>query len=146
MIKKDSDFDDLIADYIARFTNLAGNSNVLVESFYQKLDKNISKRFAFENKLLRKIDKYRFKAVKKEIRSEYGWWARLTRWLRGKPKGARNAAKSPPTDKNNDTKENTQQLVNKISTVTQNLNVLENTPVQALPSTPDSSTPQHNQP
>lgn len=124
MITQDSDFDDLIAEYINRFSTLAGNSTVLVESFYKKVDKDISKRFEFEAKLLQRIDKYRFKAVKKAIKAEYGWWARLKRWLHGKPKGACTDASCPPLAEEEKAPD-TQTLLNQIATLTQQLNLLE---------------------
>ena len=97
MINIHSEFDDLIREYIERFAELAGNSRVLVQTFYKKVDKQITKRFEFENKILRKLDKYRYKVIKQDIRREYGWWARFKRWMRGKRTRARTDAECPPT-------------------------------------------------
>ena len=126
MINANSDFDELIREYIMRFTELAGNSRVLVQDFYKRVDKQITKRFEFENKILRKLDKYRYKAVKQEIRQQYGWWARLWRWLRGKRKRARTNDTDPTAEATtNDTeKVDNSALLEKVSSLTTQLNAI----------------------
>lgn len=137
MINIHSDFDDLMREYIERFSELAGNSRVLVQTFYKRVDKQITKRFDFENKILRKLDKYRYKIVKQDIRREYGWWARLKRWWREKRTSARPDAECPPTDE--PPKVDSSVLLDKIAGLTKataeiqeskQLEVLEQQPVQ----------------
>lgn len=82
MINKNSDFDELLETYLQRMALLCNNTRNMTENFYKKLDKNIVRNFFAENKLVAKKDKYELKRVKKEIRAEYGWLARLKRWLR----------------------------------------------------------------
>lgn len=77
MINKNSDFDELIQDYITRFSNLLEHTQQLTESFFKAIDKGIVKRFKLESKYMNKIDKYRYKKLGKEIRQEYGLWARI---------------------------------------------------------------------
>jgi len=137
MINIHSEFDDLMREYIERFSELAGNSRVLVQTFYKRVDKQITKRFDFENKLLRKLDKYRYKIVKQDIRREYGWWARLKRWWREKRTSARPDAECPPTDET--PKVDSSVLLDKVANLTKvtaeiqeskQLEVLEQQPVQ----------------
>lgn len=138
MINIHSEFDDLMREYIDRFAELAGNSRVLVQAFYRKVDKQITKRFEFENKLLRKLDKYRYKAVKQDIRREYGLWARFKRWLRGKRTRARTDAECPKSD--DAPKVDNSALLDKVANLTQQLaevqqskqpEMLEQQPVQS---------------
>ena len=123
MINIHSEFDDLIREYIERFAELAGNSRVLVQTFYKKVDKQITKRFEFENKILRKLDKYRYKVIKQDIRREYGWWARFKRWMRGKRTRARTDAECPPTK--DAPKVESSALLDKISSLTTQLNAIQ---------------------
>lgn len=123
MISLHSEFDDLIREYIERFSELAGNSRVLVQAFYKKVDKQITKRFEFENKILHKLDKYRYKVVKQDIRREYGWWARLKRWWRDKRTSARPNAECPPTDE--PLKVDSSALLDKVTNLTQSIVEIE---------------------
>ena len=86
MINKNSDFDDLIEDYINRFRNLLQSTENITEDFFNLLCKGINKRFKLESKYMNKIDKYRYKKLGKQIRQQYGLWARIKRTLGLAPK------------------------------------------------------------
>ena len=81
MINKNSNFDELTEDYIDRFTNLAQSSQFVTQKFFKSLEKNVNHRYKTESKYMNKIDKYRFKKLKKDIVKEFGMWARIKRAL-----------------------------------------------------------------
>ena len=86
MINKDSDFDELVAEYLQRLAVVYSNTQNMPESFYNRLSRNLLHNFGVENKLVNKIVKYRLKSVKRDIRKEYGLWSRFKRWLGFAPK------------------------------------------------------------
>ena len=86
MINKNSNFDDLIEDYVICFTNLSQSSQFITQKFFKSLEKGVNTRFKVESKYMYKIDKYRFKQLKKDIVKEFGLWARIKRSLGLAPK------------------------------------------------------------
>lgn len=86
MINKNSNFDDLIEEYINRMSELLSNTSVMPEDFFKAVDRDIMSDYKKERKLVGVVKKYKLKQVAKEIRQTYGLWARIKRALGLAPK------------------------------------------------------------
>ena len=71
---------------VAKQNQIDVDTENITEDFFNLLCKGINKRFKLESKYMNKIDKYRYKKLGKQIRQQYGLWARIKRTLGLAPK------------------------------------------------------------